>query len=421
VIGQCGVVCNPGASQCSGIQTQSCGTNGQWTTSNCPGAANVALKCSGAGVCGFSCNSGYADCDNNPSNGCEANLSSDGNNCGACGKGCCGSTCSSSTCQAGSTGITATHFDTDGTNLYWTDGNSINKAPKTNLNSVTQLTTNQGSVGSVTTNGSYVFWDDSASVSVGTCAPENGLWQIPVGGGSVTGYSCRHLEGYPGWLSVVGQKILSMEMIPGQSITYDTINTPSGSGYVSRGGSDGQGTIYYNPPVSDGTYVYAIDDTAYQASVLRYPVNPINSSNPSPAVEFVQTGINNTKVFALATDGVNLYWSYAGTPSDNDADAGIYKTALSGGGALTTSAWTLVSLAFCPDANIGADGSYVYYFQITTGGDGTFNRVPVGGGTAHVIAPINIQNEEDLSRPIRFDSQCVFWSDTTLNTFRRVP
>ncbi len=57
---------------------------------------NAAGICTG-GVCGSpSCSAGFGNCDGKASNGCEDTLSSDANNCGACGNACA-SSCDSTT------------------------------------------------------------------------------------------------------------------------------------------------------------------------------------------------------------------------------------------------------------------------------------------------------------------------------------
>ena len=64
----------------------------------CPSETDSVPVCA-AGVCGITCNVGYANCDGLVSNGCEAQLSTDGNNCGACGTSCgSGGQCNASMC-----------------------------------------------------------------------------------------------------------------------------------------------------------------------------------------------------------------------------------------------------------------------------------------------------------------------------------
>jgi len=88
--GKCGNTC---------IQGQIC-VNGGCTCGNC-NIANAVTKCVN-NVCQFDhCVQGFADCDNNLNNGCETDLTSDPNNCNACGMACQQNwTCSGGVCSA---------------------------------------------------------------------------------------------------------------------------------------------------------------------------------------------------------------------------------------------------------------------------------------------------------------------------------
>jgi hypothetical protein len=79
----------------------------------CAALPNATPGCAAA-MCGIgACNAGFANCDSNAANGCELNVSSDVNNCGACGKvcslahavsGCASSACTVSSCVQDATG-----------------------------------------------------------------------------------------------------------------------------------------------------------------------------------------------------------------------------------------------------------------------------------------------------------------------------
>ena len=82
--------CGAGKKCCGGSCTDlttdgnNCGACGSACTSAHAQVDCLAGKCTFAGKC----DSGWGDCDNNPANGCEANLHVDPNNCTACGMKC---------------------------------------------------------------------------------------------------------------------------------------------------------------------------------------------------------------------------------------------------------------------------------------------------------------------------------------------
>jgi hypothetical protein len=91
----CGVLCAFGTADCDGNPNNGCEINVASDKNNCGAcgtvcsAANMAsVSCSG-GSCNGACQAGFADCNGNKaSDGCESNISSDHNNCGACGNVC---------------------------------------------------------------------------------------------------------------------------------------------------------------------------------------------------------------------------------------------------------------------------------------------------------------------------------------------
>jgi len=92
--GVCGYTCQAGYGDCNANKTDGCEVELSSNLNNCGACGQVCAApshanatCS-AGVCGYTCQAGYGDCNANKTDGCEVELSSNLNNCGACGKIC---------------------------------------------------------------------------------------------------------------------------------------------------------------------------------------------------------------------------------------------------------------------------------------------------------------------------------------------
>jgi hypothetical protein len=102
------VACDAGFADCDGIVTNGCETHLSSDVNNCGACgqvctgANATMACASGACVIAGCFPGFADCDGNAANGCETNLRSDIGNCGACGHVCTGANatmaCASGTC-----------------------------------------------------------------------------------------------------------------------------------------------------------------------------------------------------------------------------------------------------------------------------------------------------------------------------------
>jgi hypothetical protein len=110
--GMCAIMsCMGMFKDCDTMAANGCEVNGGTDVNNCgacnmkcPAPANATAGCS-AGVCGIgTCNMGFGDCDSMAGNGCEKTLSSDANNCGACGNKCNTTTNPGKLCLSGTCG-----------------------------------------------------------------------------------------------------------------------------------------------------------------------------------------------------------------------------------------------------------------------------------------------------------------------------
>ena len=119
--GSCKVgTCKPGFADCDGQFANGCEVATTSDVNNCNSCGNrcvptinvVNAVCSGSNCAVGSCQAGFADCDKQFANGCEVNVTTNNQNCGACGNlctptanvvsaGCSGSACSVTACVAG--------------------------------------------------------------------------------------------------------------------------------------------------------------------------------------------------------------------------------------------------------------------------------------------------------------------------------
>lgn len=104
--------CEGAWADCDGAYGNGCEANTATTAAHCGSCGAVCAFANGiaqcvAGVCNFvACESGFADCDSNLDTGCETDTTSDGTNCGTCGKVCAAlpqatTLCTSSSCVIG--------------------------------------------------------------------------------------------------------------------------------------------------------------------------------------------------------------------------------------------------------------------------------------------------------------------------------
>src|SRR5262249_31312458 len=105
---QCAPLCFANTADCDHVASNGCEIDLTSNAANCGSCGNVCTAQgpnATAGMCQNSrcrnaCTSGFGDCDGDVANGCETLISSDLNNCGACGAQCAilGDVCTSGTC-----------------------------------------------------------------------------------------------------------------------------------------------------------------------------------------------------------------------------------------------------------------------------------------------------------------------------------
>ncbi len=104
--GLCSVLCEDGFADCDGDEANGCEIDLSTDAKNCGACKTACDDTHGTATCAkqkcsVKCDSGFGDCDTDPSNGCETNLSSDANNCTACGMKCDAPGAATMICQQG--------------------------------------------------------------------------------------------------------------------------------------------------------------------------------------------------------------------------------------------------------------------------------------------------------------------------------
>jgi hypothetical protein len=112
--GECHVTtdgCDAGYADCNGKPEDGCEVNLKTNKLNCGTCDKVCPNLNGdpscvAGTCQITCNDGYADCDDSRDNGCEINLKTSVKNCNQCDQECTADAGNSAYCKNGACGQT---------------------------------------------------------------------------------------------------------------------------------------------------------------------------------------------------------------------------------------------------------------------------------------------------------------------------
>jgi hypothetical protein len=98
-------VCTANRADCNGISADGCEVDLSSSAAHCGfcatacGTAGTSSVQCVSGACELHCAPNHIDCDGDPKNGCEMDMSTDVNNCGACGHDCQGGACQAGQCQ----------------------------------------------------------------------------------------------------------------------------------------------------------------------------------------------------------------------------------------------------------------------------------------------------------------------------------
>lgn len=237
--------CNAIFKDCNGDTTDGCETDTSSDAQNCgacgtacAGAAHAAPSCF-VGKCDIACASGFGDCNNDASDGCEQDLTSDPNNCGACGMVCDNTECVDRACKCASTATTAAKVPLDMYILFDQSGSmkdSVTGGTKWDVikNALTTFVQSPGSAGMRVGIGYFPLTTSSSSGTGGS-----GGFCIPFltcsGGGNT---SCN-------WMDYAVPDV-GIDLLPGVSTAI-----------VTSLGNHGPGGDTPTYPALQGAYSYA--------------------------------------------------------------------------------------------------------------------------------------------------------------------
>ncbi len=106
---------------------------------------------------------------------------------------------------------------------------------------------------------------------------------------------------------------------------------------------------------------------------------------------------------AVATDGVNVYWT--ALTIDGAHQMTIYRVPIAGG-APTALATIALGQCFKCWASLATDGAFVYFTNGAEDDSGTIGKVPVTGGPVTSLA-----DHQQAPYTITVDDACVYWSN----------
>jgi hypothetical protein len=167
--GNCFANCFTGFADCDGnARVNGCETDVNSDPNSCGGCSaacssnHMATRTCGGGNCNGACAAGFADCNGNKRNdGCEIDLTTDANNCGACGTTCSSNHMATRTCGSGTCNGTCASGFLDCNGNKQTDGCEINTLTDPD---------NCGGCGIVCSSNHMATRTCSAGVCNGTCA-----------------------------------------------------------------------------------------------------------------------------------------------------------------------------------------------------------------------------------------------------------
>ena len=287
-----------------------------------------------------------------------------------------------------------TAIATDGINVYWTDENGIGSVNQIAVSAPSgTLPTLLASTGGfwIATDGKNVYWSDGS------------LKQIPVGGGKII----TLVSGGVGAIATDGKNVYWTNPINDDFLNYTTgtinqiaVSAPSGTLPIVLASRQN----FPDGIATDGINVYWINKGTYMAGGGATPntgtVNQIAVNAPSGTLPTILASKQNSPQ-AVATDGINVYWSASQAAFNSDGGM-IYQGTIN---QVTVGGGAAILLTFINGTAITTDGKNVYW--TVSGSAGTVNQIAVGVGGSIITLASNQAGPEAIAT----DDKNIYWTD----------
>ena len=324
-----------------------------------------------------------------------SDLTTEVNNCGACGTKCSAISPSTALCTESSCLVTlasgqqnTSGIAVDATSVYWTDtgAGSVMRVAIAG-GSPTTLASGQGTPDVVAIDATSVYWTNE-----GTYANSNNdgtVVKVAKAGGSLTTLASGQID--PIGIAVDGTSVYWTNH--GSSDTNGTVMKVAVGGGTPTTLASGQ-TNPYSIAV-DGTNVYWTNEGTSNNSYADGTV--MKAAKGGGVLATVASG--QKEPHGIAIDATSVYWT-------NQGDETVMKTAI-GGGTPTT----LASVSTSP-AYLAVDATSVYWTNYT---DGSLMKVPTSGGTPTIIA-----SSKEARHGIAIDATSVYWTTEDTGMVRKL-
>jgi hypothetical protein len=347
------------------------------------------------------CTAGLTEC----SSAC-VDLTTDKNNCGACGTAC-GGTCTASRCIVTlATGGTGGAIALDSTSVYFSGAGGLMKVA---IGGGTVATLAPTATGPVTVDSKNVYY-----------TTPYGVMTVPVAGGTPTklgNLSALALTNNAAgvcWAAGNGD-ILSVP-VPG----YDAMDggaddgggpdasdasTPFPTGITLAYSENDPAGLFASPTAlywtTSGTLSGSGGFTPLSGTVMRLEFAALDDGGaPSDGGGTAAVATGQNYPLAIVADTANVYWTASGTNANGYSDGTVMKAPVGGGAPVS-----LASAQAFP-YGIASDGANVYWANNDNAGTaGAIMSVPIAGGTATTLAA-------GLTAPtyVAVDATSLYWT-----------